>query len=260
MYDLEWEAQHRAPVPAITPNVAFMGAYYGEGPERLDQLFRSVRGWFSDLIVALQEPTQQERAVANKWCDVVLLHDKRGLGEASWPELLEAVRARKLRWVFVLDGDELADPSLLASLAKLVDYDPAERSRGVRMPVRSTIGLSDGTVLPAPTELNLRMFYSTCSRKPNPHSWIDGIIGDPVLWAHAGAIRQHRLLDAYLSDQLRYSKMTSYGTRETRKLLTETFSLVASVLGTEAALVEFAASAADDEVLDLIDMNKVTAR
>ena len=208
-------------------NVAFIGAFHNEG-ERLLRLLRQTQPWFKHRVIALQGPEDLEIENVSKLLryndDTLILQDKLGFGEASFPEIMRTVRNAypRVEWVFYMDGDELAEPSLLACMTYAILDPEAAASKGIQLLKRSNIVLPDGSVLPGIAEKNLRIWKVDCERPPKPHAWIEGIIGDPLFWP-VGAIRETRNLAEYLRDQISYVKVDPGATDITKGLLKETY-------------------------------------
>lgn len=236
-------------------HLSFVGAYHGEGPVRLDRLFRQVRPWVGTMVIALQAPTEQEVAVASTYANVVLIHPKLGFCEASFWDIENTLRTQyeNVRWVFSMDGDELADQQLLASLSTMANFADIRWGKdrtGWRILKRTTLGLSDGTVVPGITEANLRFYDVACTRPPKPHAWIEGIDREPEVW-NLGAIREHRTMEEYLNDQTRYASLDGDAVPITRALLNRTFRHLRQFLSEAAVHEEFYKAGLDYE--DWID-------
>jgi hypothetical protein len=184
--------------------------------------------------------------------DVLIQQPKLGFGEASFPEIMKNVRELDgdIRWVFYMDGDELAETSLLETMQLAVDHPEAELSKGVRLIKRSNMILNDGTVLPGLSEINLRIWQLDCERPPKPHSWIEGINGDPFFWP-VGAVRETRNLREYIHDQVSYIDADPLAEATTRDLFKQTFAQLVSFLGYDGAMQEFF-SAGNVRALDIL--------
>lgn len=226
-----------APDPERLAHLAFVGAYHGEGTARLDRLFRQVRPWAGLMIVALQGATEDEHDVACMYADVVIEQDTLGFCEASFPAIEEALaRYPEATWAFSMDGDELADAHLLASLS--LATDPSQVADSWRIWKRTTLQLQNGDVIPGLTEANLRLYRTYCTRPPKPHAWVEGVRHEPSIWP-LGAIREHRTMREYITDQMRYASLDTGITATTATLLNKTYAHLRQFLDVPGALAEF---------------------
>lgn len=229
--------------PRKNRNVVLVSAMYREPPLRMHRLLKSCRPWFDKMIVALQDPLNSELAMATEYADIVLQHEASGFCESSYADLLELARDYG-EYVFSIDGDELAEPSLLASLDELVSTDMRVRAfGGARILKRTTFGIPFGSemvVLPGVTEANLRLYRADYVRPAYPHSRIEGPpedIDPPLI--EVGALREHRTVREYVIDQVRYAEKHPDSEATTRELLNRTFRYLCSYLEPAIVMLEY---------------------
>lgn len=229
------------PNPEPTEDIAAIGVFYNEGPVRLERWFRNMRPWFSQILVVLQQPTDEETELAEAWCDVVLIRPKLGFMEPSLNELAELCGARGIPWMFKMDGDELADQCLLASLPYAIEDPGILHSRAGRIPIRNTFQLTDGTVIPGWNEINERLLDTSLRISPVvPHATFKAR-DVPAFWSDYGAIRQHRdSISEYVKGQLGFYELSNAAGRvHTLAILEPVYTLLERLLGKERALKEF---------------------
>lgn len=195
--------QEYASRPERQEDVAFIGVFHGEGPARLERLYRSVRPWFATMVVALQGPTDTELELTSAWADVVIEHPTMGYCEWSFNAVYAAVRERGIGWTFNLDGDELADPTLLGSLGNLIRNPGVMRAGGARFYRRNVFTDWDGQQFPSFSEETGRLLRSEATREPLVHSHSRGTKTRPPL-SEVGSIWQFRHVDEFLTDHQRY--------------------------------------------------------
>lgn len=215
------------------PHIALVGAYHHE-KKRLPAILSSTRPWFKYRILAFQGPEPEDLKIIDEQLgafDIPIIQPVLGMAEGSIAAILDHARAiPEIEWVFFLDGDELVEPLLLANLGTAVANPVAQSSKGVRIIKRSDFVLDDGTVLPGLTELNLRLYHKSCTRPAQIHSWVEGIVGDPLVWP-IGAVREVRSLREYLTDQLRYVSMDASRAHITSELISKTYRHLSSYIG-----------------------------
>lgn len=245
LYDLNEEnSMLRLPVERQSEEIAFVGVYYNEGVSRLNNLFRLVRPWFKHMVIALQSPTADELNVTKSWTDEIIIHPKFGFCEASFSDVFNRVRELKAGWIFNLDGDELADQTLLASLSFAINDKDIQESDGARVPRRNTLQLSTGNVIPSLNESQARLLRSSCNRPAVPHADFTGTRKRPAAWHAYGAIRQHRTLEEFIKDQMSYFKSEDanpYSTIVSADYLASTYEYLVRYLGEKQAKYEYRA-------------------
>lgn len=187
----------------VQEDIAFIGVFHGEGVQRLERLYRSVRPWFPKMIIALQGPTGAELVLTKRWADVVIEHPTMGYCEWSFNDVYQAARDEKVGWTFNLDGDELADPDLLSSLGGLVKNPGIIQAGGARFYRRNVFIGWDGQPFPSFVEETIRLLTAEAVREPVLHGHSRGTKLRPPL-KEIGSIWQFRSFSDFLADHQRY--------------------------------------------------------
>jgi hypothetical protein len=186
------------PPGAPWEDVTFSGVYWNCG-RRLERLLATVRPWFTNIVVCVQESPDATLDVAKEYADVVVEDEWRGYGDASFPLLLQRVRTK---WTFVVSDDEMPTRDLLASFQDLVDTMPGQ---GAWFHFRSWI---DDIEFTSEQDWHLRFFETRVGWPGTLHSRppIDGLF----LWrpVPSAVIQHRRSLDEMIRDYLRYIEST----------------------------------------------------
>lgn len=222
----EAEGGGEVPVPEPSGQIAFIGVFHGEGPERLEPLLWQAHQWFGGVFVSLQGGTDDERAVCEDMGVTLLESPTMGFSEATYQDVMNAAHRAGFAWVFNLDGDELADPTLLASLPWAIQDPNVMQANAARVPRRNTFeippsaySLHGRMIVPGFNESNARLHRSDLTRPRVVHSDLLGTRTKPHPWHDFGAIRQHRTVDEYVRDQLRFREIAVDKTFATGRLV-----------------------------------------
>lgn len=119
----------------VVDNTTLVMVVRNEMP-RLEQLLVDLKPWFEEIVIGVQDSTDDTLAVAQRYATMVVTDQARGFGDATYPLVQRAVTRR---WAFRLDGDERPTEDLLISLAKAGRYCEDNGLGGLWIPFRSWI-------------------------------------------------------------------------------------------------------------------------
>lgn len=165
--------------------------------ERIGSLIESLKPWFTNTVVCVQESSDDTLQIAKGLLDRpgdLLLEDRHwGHGDASMPRMVSATGTE---WCFCVACDETPDLELLQSLHSATAY-AGDRFDGVWVPFRSWVEGVEYTEQHG----HLRLFKrkigwpKTLHSRPEPRR---------ALWWPFGAVEHRRSLDEMMQDYLRY--------------------------------------------------------
>lgn len=114
------------PLPISTVIIASNEAH------NLPRCLASVRGWTSEIIVALNNTSDDSEAIARSFGAIVYHLPWQGYRDTKNAALAHA----KQPWVLAIDADEEAPPTLIAEIKSLFNADGINLLSGVEMPRR----------------------------------------------------------------------------------------------------------------------------
>lgn len=183
-------------------NVTLMGAFWNE-EQRLPDLLEYLDPYFKHWAIAVQKSSDRSLEIATAYEDfpIRVIGDDihRGLGEASYPELLKYVNTD---WVFVVSGDEWPEKGLLETLPQAVKDAEAAGADGVYVPMRSWIEEFEFT---GEQEVHLRLFKKSVGWPSTMHS--RPMTDNTIVMGFDHAILHKRTLNEMMLDYLRYFDM-----------------------------------------------------
>jgi len=168
--------------------------------ERIGKLMELLKEYFERFVVCVQESQDATldiaRSIANREHDIVLEDRHRGVGDASFPEM---VSNTKTEWCFVISCDEWPSYEVLGSMSSaiaLAELSP-ETNEAVWFLFQSSIEKIELTEQNA----HLRLFRRSVGWPNTMHS--RPMTNRGVLWPY-GVIHHDRSLDEFVQDYLRY--------------------------------------------------------
>lgn len=193
-------AKAGVPHPNVGPYTdcsAIMVAWNEEA--RMPALLELLKGWFTNLVVGVQESTDTTleiaEALADRPGDQVLREPHLGFGDASMARIVAAARTP---WVFDVALDEWPSQELLESLWSATAYADQVGAEGVWIPFKSLV---DGVGADNEQSGHLRLFRRSLGWPETLHSRPTAKI---EMWWPIGRIDHVRSLDEMMQDYLRY--------------------------------------------------------
>ncbi len=165
--------------------------------------------WADERVVVVDPASQDAtREIAEREADVVVVH---GFDDFA-SQRNRALAAASGDWVFSIDADERATPTLAAEVRRAIS-DPANPYRGFRVPIRSVILGRRFAFSGTQHDLPLRLFRRDCGR------WT-GLVHETVdLEGRAGTLRNALGHHTLPNVQVFLDKLDHYTTLEARSLL-----------------------------------------
>ena len=179
--------------PKPIPKTALVMVVCNEEP-RLRALLPYVRPWFEQIVIGVQDSTDNTYAVAESLTPYVVTDRRQGFGDATYPKVQARVTTE---WSFRLDGDEMPTRALLESLSSAARYCEDNALDGLWIPFRSWI---EDLEWEQPHS-HLRFWKSKIEWPPFLHS--RPATEKTQVW-HTGFVEHRKSLDEHIEGYLGY--------------------------------------------------------
>lgn len=179
--------------PKPIPKTALVMVVKDEAP-RLRNLLPVVKPWFEQIVIGVQDSTDETLALAEAVTPYVVRDRPRGFGDASFPKVQKLVTEK---FSFRLDADETPTRALLESLLVAARFCEDENYGGLWIPFRSWIEDAEWEQ----PHSHLRYWLSKYEWPPHLHSRPDP--HRQHFWS-TGFIEHRKSLDEHVTGYLGY--------------------------------------------------------